>query len=77
LGSKEELKRMKQDIYDYVSLTIQLAKDVIDDVYENLEQRLPEVELMGLTKKKKKKKLQEDIKKLSTFYQEFFLEGEK
>ncbi|MBC8486604.1 MAG: NAD(P)-dependent oxidoreductase [Bacteroidetes bacterium] len=76
LGSKEELKRMKQDIYDYVSLTIQLAKDVIDDVYENLEQRLPEVELMGLTKKKKKKKLQEDIKKLSTFYQEF-LEGEK
>jgi len=39
LFNKKELKSLKQDINDYIWMTIQLAKDGIEDLYETLDQK--------------------------------------
>lgn len=37
----KEFSRIKQDIYDYISLTTQLAQDEIEDLYKDLLTKMP------------------------------------
>ena len=43
LQVKGELKGMRQHIHDYITLSFQLAADEVEDIYELLEKRSPEV----------------------------------
>jgi nucleoside-diphosphate-sugar epimerase len=43
LQVKGELKGMRQNIHDYIDLSFQLAADEVEDIYEMLEKRSPEV----------------------------------
>jgi len=64
------LKKYQQDIYDNISLTIQLAQDEIEDAYENLEENLSEEKVNKLASIHEKRKRDKMIKQLSSFYQE-------
>lgn len=70
LGSIPELKNEKQEMYDYIGLTFQLAIDVVEDVFENMDRKLPKEKLTLLTKYRDDEREQE-IKSLSAFYQEY------
>jgi len=69
LQKRIELKGKKQDIFDYISLTMQLAIDEIEDVFENLEQKLTTYRIADTPILSNKKNL-DMIKKLSAFHQE-------
>jgi hypothetical protein len=70
LLTKMNLTNLKQEIYDYIGLTLQLAVDEVEDVYENMDKRISKEKLAMLTKKRDVEREQE-IKELSTFYQEY------
>lgn len=65
------LKRFKQEIYDYIGMTLQLAQDQVDDLYHELLDpktagALPDKNLIPDCDK-----LQELVRQLSAFYQVF------
>lgn len=70
LGSIPELKDQSQEVYDYVGLTFQLAMDVVEDVFENMDRKLPK-EKLKLVSQKRDYERTEEIKSLSAFYQEY------
>jgi len=70
LGSIPELIDEKQEIYDYVGLTFQLAMDVLEDVFENMDRKLPKEKLV-LPGKQRDEEREQEIKSLSAFYQEY------
>jgi len=70
LKTKKEMKGMEQELHDYISLTIQIAKDEIEDVYENLENKLSQYKIADMHVLLNYKKKEEMIKKLSAFYQD-------
>jgi hypothetical protein len=70
LHSHNELARIKQNIYDLVTLTLQLARDEVEDMYENLESILHQYQISGIPVVFEQKKRDEMIRKLSVFYQE-------
>jgi nucleoside-diphosphate-sugar epimerase len=70
LASKEEMKGMRQNIYDTIGLTLQLAIDEIEDVYENLDQKIS-IENFATIAKKREIERSDEIRKLSAFYQEY------
>lgn len=70
LYGRKELNRIRQDIYDLVTLTLQLARDEIEDIYENLESKLSQYKIKGVPVVFDQKKRDEMIRKLSAFYQE-------
>ena len=67
--SIKDLREIKQEIYDYVGLTIQLAQDEIEDLYENLLQKMPRDKVAESPLMPDCKKLQKMIRQLSAFYQ--------
>jgi hypothetical protein len=69
LTSTKELRNIKQDIYDYIGLTIQLAQDEIEDLYENLLQKMPHQKIAESSMLPDCKELQRKIRQLSAFYQ--------
>jgi chromosomal replication initiation ATPase DnaA len=69
LTSTKELRNIKQDIYDYIGLTIQLAQDEIEDLYENLLQKMPRDKIAESSMLPDCKELQRKIRQLSAFYQ--------
>lgn len=72
LESRPELgKNMKQDIYDFVGLSVQLARDQIEDVYDSLEMKFPGEKIALLRKLADEEKKHEEIRQLSAFYQEY------
>ena len=71
LLGKKELKNMKQLMYDFFSMSLQMAKDEIEDIYENLEQKLSGEKIKNLTSHKHEKEKQKMISQLSSFYQDF------
>lgn len=75
LLTKMNLTNLKQEIYDYIGLTLQLAMDEVEDVYENIDKRISKEKLALLTKKRDVEREQE-IKELSAFYQEYKDENE-
>jgi nucleoside-diphosphate-sugar epimerase len=70
LESIPELANEKQEIYDYIGLTFQLAMDVVEDVFENIDKRLPK-EKLALLSKQRDAEREKEIKSLSAFYQEY------
>jgi len=70
LNDKEEMHSMKQDIYDYISLTLQMASDTIEDIYENLEHKLSRYKIADMPVLLDYRKKEEVIRKLSVFYQD-------
>lgn len=63
------LTNIKQDIYDYIGLTIQLAQDEIEDLYENLLKKIPRDKISESSLLPDCKELQKMIRQLSAFYQ--------
>ena len=68
LIESNELKNFKQEIYDYIGLTMQLAIDEVEDVFYRLSQSSEKT--TPLTAKQEKER-EEEIKQLSAFYQEY------
>jgi hypothetical protein len=71
-----DLKGLDQEIYDYISLTVQLACDEIEDSYENLSQTLSHYTISGTPVLFDHRKSPEMIRKLSAFYQDSTLTTE-
>lgn len=69
LLNSHELKKKKQEVFDYISLTMQLAIDQIEDVYEQLEKKLAHDKIAD-TPVLSTKKYVEEIMKLSAFHQD-------
>lgn len=63
------LKNIKQEIYDYVGLTIQLAQDEIEDLYDSLLKKMPRDKISESSLLPDCKELQKMIRQLSAFYQ--------
>jgi nucleoside-diphosphate-sugar epimerase len=70
LYGRKELSRLRQEIYDLVSLTLQLTRDEVEDIYGNLENKLQQYRISGVPVVVDQKKRDEMIRKLSIFYQE-------
>lgn len=71
LLSKKELRAIKQEIYDYISMTIQLAQDEVEDLYETLEQKIPRDRIPEKSLLPDCRELQKLIRQLSAIYQVF------
>jgi nucleoside-diphosphate-sugar epimerase len=69
LESIKEFSKIKQDIYDYISLTTQLAQDEIEDLYEDLLTKMPKDKISESALLPDCKELQKMIRQLSAFYQ--------
>jgi hypothetical protein len=69
LAVKPELKRIQQEIYDYVGMTFQLAQDQVEDLYEELLERAPSGVAPSSPLLPDCQELQEKIRQLSAFYQ--------
>ena len=69
LISDKDLKKIRQEIYQYIGLTIQIAQDEIEDLYENLLQKIPVDKIDKSSLLPDCKELQQKIRQLSAFYQ--------
>lgn len=69
LTSIKELKNIHQEIYDYIGLTLQLAQDEIEDLYENLLQKMPVEKIAESPLLPDCTELKKMIRQLSAFYQ--------
>lgn len=64
------MDNLKQEIYDCIGLTMQLAIDAMEDAYEELRIKQAK-ERIKLPSRKEEKERQQEIKSLSAFYQEY------
>jgi nucleoside-diphosphate-sugar epimerase len=71
LFSKKELQSIKHEIYDYISMTIQLAQDEVEDLYETLEQKIPRDRIPEASLLPKCKEIEKLVRQLSAIYQVF------
>ncbi|MGK9476387.1 NAD-dependent epimerase/dehydratase family protein [Melioribacter sp. OK-6-Me] len=69
LNTKKELKKIGQDIYDHIGLTLQLAEDEVEDLYDRLIQKMPTDKISDVALLPDCKELQKLIRQLSAFYQ--------
>ena len=69
LKKREELKKINQIIYDYIGLTLQLAQDEVEDLYDNLIKKVPADKISESSLLPDCQKLQSMIRQLSAFYQ--------
>jgi hypothetical protein len=69
LLENKNTSKIKQEVYDYIAMTIQLAQDEIEDLYDSLTAKLPKEKLVSSELLPDCKKLQKMIKQLSAFYQ--------
>jgi nucleoside-diphosphate-sugar epimerase len=66
---KKELKKIEQEVYDYIGLTLQLAQDEVEDLYDKLLQKMPIEKISESSLMPDCKELQRMIRQLSAFYQ--------
>jgi hypothetical protein len=66
---KNKLGKYRQEINDYVSMSIQIASDEIEDLYEKLFEKVTLDEIADLPLKTECKELEHQIKQLAAFYQ--------
>lgn len=64
----KQTRHHKQEIYDNITLPLQLARDEIEDVYENLGDKLPLVDIPLISVKVECPELLEKIRRLCEFY---------
>lgn len=69
LESIKAFSKFRQDIYDYVTLTTQLAQDEIEDLYDDLLKKMPKDKISESALLPDCKELQRMIRQLSAFYQ--------
>jgi nucleoside-diphosphate-sugar epimerase len=69
LGAYKELSAIKQELYDNIGLSLQIAQDEIEDLYDNLVKKLPGEILSRSANLPDCKELQKMIHQLSAFYQ--------
>jgi len=77
LYEREELGKFRQEIYDYIGLTIQLARDEIEELYEDLVLRMPQSQIATAVPIPDCTRLQKLIRQFSAFYQVFPQESPK
>lgn len=77
LVSKCGLHLMRHEIYDYVSMSVQIATDEIEDLYENLEIEHKQDEMKDSQLLLECEDLEDQIKQLAAFYQVFPEEQDK
>jgi nucleoside-diphosphate-sugar epimerase len=66
----KDFQKLKQEIYDYIGLTIQLATDEMENIFEGLEMKLTPEKIAHMRSLHTKENRQKMIEKLSEFYQE-------
>ncbi len=69
LKTIHELKKIEQEVYDYIGLTLQLAEDEVEDLYDRLLQKMPADKISESALLPDCKELQRMIRQLSAFYQ--------
>lgn len=69
LSSYKELSNIKQELYDNIGLSLQIAQDEIEDLYDNLVKKMPIEMISKSTLLPDCKELQKMIHQLSAFYQ--------
>ena len=69
LSAYKELSAIKQELYDNIGLSLQIAQDEIEDLYDNLVKKLPGEILSRSVNLPDCKELQKMIHQLSAFYQ--------
>lgn len=69
LLAMKEFMKIKQEVYDYIGLTIQLAQDAIEDLYDKLIEKMPAEKISESALLPDCKELQKMIRQLSAFYQ--------
>lgn len=69
LGTSPELNKMQQQVYDYIGLTLQLAQDEVEDLYDKLLKKMPREKISESSLLPDCKELQRMIRQLSAFYQ--------
>lgn len=69
LSAYKELSKIKQELYDNIGLSLQIAQDEIEDLYDNLVKKMPMELIAGSSLLPDCKELQKMIHQLSAFYQ--------
>lgn len=77
LGLDEKLSKNKQEIHDYVGLSIQLAKDAFEDYFEEFEKSIPHKKGAEMMKEPDIEKSEKLILKLSSPYQTYSGDGDE
>lgn len=67
ISNEPELKGLKQTVYDYIGLTLQLAQDEVEEQYERLISQIPRDRISDSSLLPDCKKLQQMIRQLSAF----------
>jgi nucleoside-diphosphate-sugar epimerase len=62
LNSEPELKKLEQEIHDYISITMQMTIDEVEDIFEEFEK------LENISKKIEIEEIESKIDELETFY---------
>jgi hypothetical protein len=63
------MSKIKQEVYDNIGLSLQLAQDEIEDLYDSLVRKMPGEILARSANLPDCKELQKMIHQLSAFYQ--------
>lgn len=69
LGAFKELSEKKQEVYDSIGLSLQIARDEVEDLYDNLVLKMPAEFKIRSSLIPECKDLQKMIHQLSAFYQ--------
>ncbi|MBK9098525.1 MAG: NAD(P)-dependent oxidoreductase [bacterium] len=69
LNAYKEMSKIKQEMYDNIGLSLQLAQDEIEDLYDSLVRKMPGEILARSANLPDCKELQKMIHQLSAFYQ--------
>ncbi len=77
LMSDEKTKKMQIYIHDYIEISMQLARDYIEEIFENLEKKIPPEKRSSSISLPYYKKQQTFIRKLSRPFQEYTRERSK
>ncbi len=69
LSAYKELSNIKQELYDNIGLSLQIAQDEVEDLYDNLVKKMPIEMIAESSLLPDCKELQKMIHQLSAFYQ--------
>jgi nucleoside-diphosphate-sugar epimerase len=69
LSAYKELSNIKQELYDNIGLSMQIAQDEVEDLYDNLVKKMPIEMISKSSLLPDCKELQKMIHQLSAFYQ--------
>lgn len=69
LSAYRELSKIKQELYDNIGLTLQIAQDEVEDLYDSLVKKMPIEMISESSLLPDCKELQKMIHQLSAFYQ--------